>query len=95
MTLSGFQELIKQIYFEKDRKRGLAETFMWFIEEVGELSRALLKNDTPRMREEFADVAAWLVSTASIAGIDIEEAVRKYENGCPKCVRTPCRCRER
>jgi len=95
MTLSGFQDLIKRIYFDKDSRRGLAKTFMWFAEEVGELSRALLTDDVSRMREEFADVAAWLVSMASIAGVDIEEAVRKYENGCPKCFQTPCQCSER
>jgi NTP pyrophosphatase (non-canonical NTP hydrolase) len=95
MRLSEFQELIKEIYFEKDSKRGLAGTFMWFSEEVGELSRALLQKDHPRTEEELADVAAWLVSMASIAGVDIEKAVQKYADGCPKCGEIPCRCIER
>lgn len=95
MTLSEFQNLIRRIYFEKDSKRGLAGTFMWFSEEVGELSRAFLLKDRSRTMEELADVAAWLVSMASIAGVEIEEAVKKYENGCPKCSTIPCSCSER
>jgi NTP pyrophosphatase (non-canonical NTP hydrolase) len=95
MKLSEFQDLIRRIYFDKDSKRGLAGTFMWFTEEVGELSRALLLKDSFKTKEELADVAAWLVSMASIAGVEIEEAVRKYENGCPKCSQIPCGCPER
>jgi NTP pyrophosphatase (non-canonical NTP hydrolase) len=95
MRLSEFQDLIRRIYYDKDSKRGLAGTFMWFSEEVGELSRALLLKDNSKTREELADVAAWLVSMASIAGVEIEEAVKKYENGCPKCGEIPCTCSER
>lgn len=95
MTLSEFQDLIGRIYLEKDSKRGLAGTFMWFSEEVGELSRALLLRDPVKIKEELADVAAWLVSMASITGVDIEDAVKKYERGCPKCSHIPCQCSER
>jgi NTP pyrophosphatase (non-canonical NTP hydrolase) len=95
MTLARFQEQIRHIYFEKDSKRGIQGTFMWLTEEVGELSRALLLKDTSRITEELADVVAWLFSVASIAGVDMEEAVKKYESGCPKCHRTPCACSER
>ena len=42
---------------------------------------------------EFADVAAWLATLASIAGVDLEQAVRcQYAHGCPKCGQTPCVC---
>lgn len=95
MTVAGFQELIKRIYFKRDSERGLAGTYMWFTEEVGELSRALLLNDISKAREEFADVAAWLVSLATIAGVDMQEAIKKYKDGCPKCAQTPCQCSER
>lgn len=78
--LGEFQRLIDLIYGEKDRARGLEGTFLWFHEEVGELTRAVRRgHDRDNMEEEFADVLAWLVSTASIVGIDMEEAVqRKY-----------------
>jgi NTP pyrophosphatase (non-canonical NTP hydrolase) len=95
MNLSDFQGLIRKIYFERDSERGIAGTFMWLTEEVGELSRALLLKDSSRIKEELADVAAWLVSVASIVGVDMEEAIGKYKNGCPKCSSIPCQCRGR
>lgn len=95
MHIREFQKLIEATYLEKDASRGLAGTFMWFVEEVGELSRALKKTDAKNLREEFADVLAWLSTLASIAGVDLEQASEeKYGEGCPKCRAIPCRCRE-
>jgi len=62
------------------------------VEEVGELARSLRHGDRAHRAEEFADVLAWLATMASICEIDLEEAARKYANGCPKCGRTPCAC---
>jgi NTP pyrophosphatase (non-canonical NTP hydrolase) len=96
MKISEFQELIRDQYFEKDNARGIDATFMWFVEEVGELSRALKGNDPVNLREEFADVLAWLTSMASIKGVDLQAAAQeKYGKGCPRCSKTPCDCRHR
>lgn len=65
---------------------------MWFVEEVGELARAMKGGGKEEMEEEFSDVLAWLVSLASICGVDVERAARKYADGCPKCGNTPCGC---
>ena len=92
MTLREFQELIEAIYGERDGARGVSGSFQWLAEEVGELSRALRKGDIENMHEEFADVAAWLFTLASMTGIDMEEAVGKYGDGCPRCKGTPCVC---
>jgi len=93
MTIREFQDLIADIYLEKDRGRGIDGTFVWFIEEVGELSRALKRGTREEQMEEFADVLAWLSTMANMQGIDITEAVRaKYSDGCPKCNKTPCGC---
>ena len=93
MTVRDFQQLIERIYYEKDSGRGLEGTFMWFAEEAGELSRALRRGEPAELAGEFADVAAWLFTLASIAGVDMEEAVQaKYGGGCPKCRRAPCEC---
>lgn len=94
--LGEFQRMIEAIYFEKDRARGLHATYMWFAEEVGELTRALRRRDDPaNLSEEFADVLAWLSTLASIAGIDLEAAaLQKYRRGCPYCHSTPCACSE-
>ena len=93
MTVREFQQLIEAIYFDKDSGRGMEATFMWLVEEVGELSRALRRGDRRELEGEFADCAAWLSTLASIAGVDLEDAVRsKYGAGCPKCHETPCQC---
>jgi len=94
MTINEFQSLIEDIYYNKDSARGLPSTFMWFIEEVGELAQALRGSNPDELAEEFADVLAWLATTASIAGVDLEQAAQKYAGGCPNCGQTPCDCPE-
>jgi NTP pyrophosphatase (non-canonical NTP hydrolase) len=68
---------------------------MWFTEEVGELATALREGDKHAMRQEFADVLAWLCTLASISGIEMSDAAQKYANGCPRCHQTPCTCSEK
>lgn len=94
MNLSKYQDLIKKIYFKKDSKRGIDKTFNWFIEEIGELSRTIRKGDREKIKDEFADCCAWLLSIGSLLGIDAEQAMEKYTKGCPKCGKIPCECRE-
>ncbi len=95
MEIREFQEMIEEIYFHKDSKRGVEKTFLWFIEEVGELSEAIRKGDREGMEEEFADVLAWLSSLANLLGIDLEEAAKKkYPGVCPYCGKKPCECEE-
>ena len=92
MELREFQEIMERTYGGRDRARGTAGTFLWLVEEIGELAEALRKNETAALKEEFADCLAWLVSLANVAGIDMEEAVAKYNAGCPSCRSMPCRC---
>lgn len=90
--LRAFQLEIERIYLARDKARGWEKTFAWFVEEIGELARALHRGDEGGLGGEFADAAAWLVTLASIKGIDLSEAAQKYSNGCPRCRATPCRC---
>jgi len=93
MTLADAQQHIEAIYRERDAARGMAGNVQWFVEEVGELSRALRQGDAAAQREEFADVFAWLSILASLAGVRLDEAVAaRYGAGCPKCRTLPCRC---
>jgi NTP pyrophosphatase (non-canonical NTP hydrolase) len=78
MNISEFQSLISQKYEKRDRERGIPATFMWFIEEVGELATALAGNDQDNKAEEFADVLAWLCTLANISDVDLEQACAKY-----------------
>ena len=38
ISLRDFQQLIRKMYHEKDVARGVDGTFMWLMEEVGELA---------------------------------------------------------
>lgn len=77
MHISEFQQLISKKYQERDQERGIPATFMWFIEEVGELATSLV-GDEKNKAEEFADVFAWLCTLANISNVDLEEACEKY-----------------
>jgi NTP pyrophosphatase (non-canonical NTP hydrolase) len=93
VDLAAFQEQMRTLYGERDRERGLARTFAWFTEEVGELSRALFRGDDEARIVEFADVLAWLASLADQAGVDLAEAAAvRYGAGCPRCGAAPCAC---
>ena len=94
MDLNKYQELIKNIYYKRDAARGLSKTYNWFVEEVGELARAIRKGNKEKIKAEFADCLAWLLSIGSILEIDAEEAMEKYKNACPKCGKIPCECEE-
>lgn len=92
-TLPEVQRHIKALYGAKDESRGIEGTFMWFMEEVGELSASLRGDARHPLDEEFADVLAWLATLANVAGIDLSVALsRKYGMACPGCNKAPCGC---
>ncbi len=93
VSLADFQGLIRRMYFEKDEARGVDGTFMWLMEEVGELAAALREGSKKDQQEEFADVLAWLTTIANVAQIDLTEAITaKYGAGCPGCRQFICVC---
>ncbi|MEM2911177.1 MAG: MazG nucleotide pyrophosphohydrolase domain-containing protein [Candidatus Bathyarchaeia archaeon] len=93
MHISEFQEMMRRLYFHRDSVRGVEKTFEWLVEEVAELGDALKAGDKNALENEFADVIAWLASLANIADLDLERAaLNKYDNKCPKCGQSPCRC---
>ncbi len=93
VSLAEFQELIREMYLEKDLARGVEGTFLWLMEEVGELATALRNGTHEERLGEFADVLAWLTTIANVSGVDLSEAVtRKYGSGCPGCKKFVCTC---
>jgi NTP pyrophosphatase (non-canonical NTP hydrolase) len=69
---------MKDLYLERDQKRGLDKTLLWLQSEQGELVDAYLKKDLSSIEEEIADVFAWLCSVCPKI--------------CPKCGESPCIC---
>lgn len=92
MRLREFQERISATYGDRDRQRGRDGTFRWLVEEVGELARAMRDGDAQSLCEEVSDVLAWTASVATLCGVDLEQAVTRYAEGCPKCHHIPCSC---
>jgi NTP pyrophosphatase (non-canonical NTP hydrolase) len=92
VDLAELQQSIRDTYGARDAERGLLRTHAWFVEECGELSRALFRQDRDRQVEEIADVLAWLTTLADMAGIQMSEAAARYATGCPKCDAKPCVC---
>jgi NTP pyrophosphatase (non-canonical NTP hydrolase) len=93
VSLRDFQRLIHQMYFDKDVERGVDGTFMWLMEEIGELATALRSGTREEQALEFADVIAWLTTIANLAGVDLAGALHlKYGTGCPGCSRLVCTC---
>ena len=82
LPISDFQEYIRTRYYKTDAARGTPGTFLWFMEEVGELATALHGDDPENLAEEFADVLAWRCTLANINNVDLTAAVHnKYLAG--------------
>ena len=93
LTIAAFQQHIKERYYDADAQRGTPGTFMWLIEEIGELATTLQKirgeggatsgGHTQRhLEDEFADVMAWLCTLANINDVDLQKAInQKYLDG--------------
>ncbi|MBN1808554.1 MAG: nucleotide pyrophosphohydrolase [Planctomycetes bacterium] len=93
MTISELQLKIDLTFGERDRSRGLEKSFLWFVEEVGELAEAIRHGDKDAINHETGDVLAWLLSVANVAGLDVEESVGRFARGCPYCGKCPCVCK--
>ena len=80
MTIAELQRMIRAKYYATDSARGTPGTYLWFVEEVGELAHAIAnrergKLDRANLEEEFADVIAWLATLANICEVDLEKAI--------------------
>jgi NTP pyrophosphatase (non-canonical NTP hydrolase) len=93
MEIKEFQNLIKELYVKRDNKRGIDKNCLWLMEEVGELAKAVRKNDVENIEEEIADVIAWTFSIANVMDLDVEKLLeKKYKDNCYYCNDNPCVC---
>ena len=92
MELAELQSRIEALYGARDRQRGVDGTFRWWVEEVGEVAKALRGRDPAALEHELGDALAWLASVANLVGVDLTRAVDRYAGDCPRCGATPCAC---
>ncbi|MCU1395684.1 MAG: hypothetical protein JWM34_4112 [Ilumatobacteraceae bacterium] len=92
MEIRELQDVIERTFGDRDRARGTPSTVAWLAEEVGELAQAVRKGTPAQQLHEFGDVLAWVATLANQMGIDLDEAVQRYADGCPRCHALPCAC---
>jgi NTP pyrophosphatase (non-canonical NTP hydrolase) len=92
VELAELQSRIEALYGARDRQRGVDGTFRWWVEEVGEVAKALRGGDQAELEHELGDALAWLASVATLVGVDVAKAVGRYAGVCPRCGATPCAC---
>lgn len=89
-TLPELQRYMAEVCQERGwTKDPPAEKFVLFIEEVGELAKAMrnagglyreqVKPRDNNLEEEFADVLSYLLDLANVFQIDLEQAFRAKE----------------
>lgn len=88
-TLTDYQELIDELVVERGYdKETVSEVFTLFVEETGELAKAIRKyngqkvhtdSQTHNVAEELADVFWLLVDLSNRLGVDLEQAFRNKE----------------
>ena len=54
--LADLAKNIRDRYYKVDRNRGTPKTFLWFVEEVGELATALNGDDKANLEELRAEL---------------------------------------
>src|SRR2546421_11308232 len=79
ISIGEFQQLIRDMYLEKDLARGVDGTFMWLMEEVGELASALRNGTHEERLGEVADGLARLAPIPHVVGGGLNQGIpRKY-----------------
>lgn len=89
-TLADLQRYVEQVCQERGwTKDNYSEKFLLFMEEIGELAKAIrkaaglydekAKPKTANLEEEFADVLSYLLDLANYFHIDLEKAFRDKE----------------
>jgi NTP pyrophosphatase (non-canonical NTP hydrolase) len=94
MNIKEAQDLIRRIYFERDKLRGLDGSLLRTFQELGELSDAIMKGKSQAdIEDELADVFAWVISIANLLEIELDSALlKKYNKSCSRCEKIPCEC---
>ena len=92
-TLTDWQEVIATLYKRVNSIQALTAVWLHVSEEVGEVSEAYRKKRNDNLREEQADEMAWILSTATKLGVNLQDLVlSRYPGRCDVCKQEKCQC---
>lgn len=98
-TLNGYQEMLDRVYGNANRAQTLSQVGYHLMEELGEVSNALIDRDLQEIRKETADVFGWLVGIVVKCADIVNKEYRlddiiynRFSDLCPWCNAKPCAC---
>jgi NTP pyrophosphatase (non-canonical NTP hydrolase) len=91
-TLNEWQRMFEKIYGKINKMMWLLQVWLHFHEELGELSRDF-RLESLKIKEEIADVFAWIVAFANKMKVNLEEILwKQYPGRCDTCDKEKCVC---
>jgi len=91
--LFQWQTMFADIYGRVNRVAGMEKCWLHVHEELGEISQAFRLKQQKPLRDEIADVFAWIVAFCNRMKIDIGKAiVDEYPEKCDICGKDKCCC---
>ncbi len=82
LSLPQLQQYVQEVRVARSHGRPLSplsEMVLHLVEEVGEVVRALRREDSANLREELADCLFYVLAAANEAGIDVAVALSEKE----------------
>lgn len=93
MRIKEAQDMMREIYFDRDSERGVDYALLRTFQELAELNNAIMEGEEKLIADELGDVLAWVCSLANLLHVDLAEAFySKYSGVCSKCGESPCVC---
>jgi NTP pyrophosphatase (non-canonical NTP hydrolase) len=78
-TLPEIQQYVQEMLVARNLVLPLKDVVLHMTEELGEVTRAIRKNDAENLREELADCLFFVLSAANAAGVDLTTALLAKE----------------
>lgn len=92
-SLKEWQTMLKRIYGDANRPESSNCLWLHIMEEIGEISEALGRNERKNLEEECADALAWLLPFCTKLEVDLDElAWNRYPRECDVCHKQKCEC---
>ena len=92
-SLKEWQATLKRIYGNINRLESRKRLWFHFMEEIGEISKALRHNNRENLEEECADALAWLLPLCTKLEADLDDLTwNNFPWECKVCHKQKCEC---